>query len=557
MDKKISRHFINLFLFSCVFLFSAFQTVNSQSASDIKELDSIFSSWDSATTPGCAVGVSEKGVPLVTRAWGMADLENPVRNTPSTIFEAGSVSKQFVSGSLILLALEGKLSLDDDIRQYITELPDYGFAITLRHLLNHTSGLRDWGSVAAISGWNRGQRTHSHDHVLDILSRQSELNFPPGERYSYSNSGYNLLVIIIERVTEMPFAEYSSNKIFEPLGMTSTQWRNDYTRIVPGRSSAYSGSEGDDVFTINRPIEHVHGNGGLLTTVRDLLTWSHAVTSGYFGQDFYEELTRQGVLNSGRTIAYASAVRVDSDHGQSQIVHTGATSGYRAYLSTYPEQNLTIALLCNVTGANPGELGSEISKLFLGDEATVIDDGLPEEILADLDDIQSKTGIWTDPRNHRSTEIIFQDDTLSIKDGDPLIALSENEFNVGSSDVTYRFLDSEEYDRPLISVVREGYTEETFVPVDPADEQVSFEDFTGSFESQDAETIIRISRENEKLIANRRPADTFELEPIYKDAFLASGFGLIRFHRNEQGDVERFLYSAGRVYDMSFTRLNE
>jgi len=554
----ISHQLTGKVTLQCIILILLFSPLTfSQSTSDIEELDSIFSSWDSAITPGCAVGVSEKGVPLVSRAWGMADLENPVRNTPSTIFEAGSVSKQFVSGSLILLALEGELSLDDDIRQYIPELPDYGHTITLRHLLNHTSGLRDWGSVAAISGWNRGQRTHNHNHVLDILSRQSELNFPPGERYSYSNSGYNLLAIVIERVAEMPFAEYSSKKIFEPLGMTSTQWRDDYSRIVPGRSSAYSGSEGDDVFTINRPIEHVHGNGGLLTTVGDLLTWSHAVSSGYFGDEFYDELTRRGLLSSGRTIAYASAVRVDSDHGQPQIVHTGATSGYRAYLGTFPEQNLTIALLCNVTGANPGAIGSEISKLFLRDQATKTDDELPEGILSDLDQIESKTGIWADPRNHRPTEIEFKDDTLSIKDGDPLIALSENEFNVGSSDVTYRFLESENYERPLISVVREGYTEETLVPVDPADEQTNPEVFSGKYESHDAETVIQISREDEKLIASRRPSDSFELEPIYKDTFHAPGFGLIRFHRSDQGDVVRFSYSSGRVYDMNFTRVDE
>lgn len=550
LTGKVTIQFIILILLFSPLIFS-------QSASDIDELDTIFSSWDSATTPGCAVGVSEKGVPLVFRSWGMADLENPVRNTPSTIFEAGSVSKQFVSGSLILLALEGELSLDDDVRQYIPELPDYDHSITLRHLLNHTSGLRDWGSVASISGWGRGQRSHNHDHVLDILSRQSELNFPPGERYSYSNSGYNLLAIVIERVAGIPFAEYSSKNIFEPLGMTSTQWRDDYTRIVPGRSTAYSGSEGDHMFTINRPIEYVHGNGGLLTTVGDLLTWSHAVSSGFFGDGFYDELTTRGVLSSGRTIEYASGVQISTDHGQPQIVHTGATSGYRAYLSTFPEQNLSVALLCNVTGANPGVLGSEISKLFLGDDATIADQELPEGISTEAAQLESKTGIWADPRNHRHTEIVLENDTLSIKDGDPLISLSENEFNVGSSDVTYRFIKSEEYDRPLISVAREGYTEETLIPVDPSNEQANPEVLLGTYDSHDAETAIRIVAEDDKLIAKRRPADSFELEPVFNDTFLAPGFGLIRFHRNESGDVIRFSYSSGRVYDMNFTRTDE
>ena len=522
----------------------------------VAELDSIFKSWDSSDTPGCAVGVSEEGRPVATRAWGMADLENPVRNTPSTIFEAGSVSKQFVSASVILLSLDGKLTLDDDVRKYIPELPDYGHTITLRHLLTHTSGLRDWGSVAAISGWGRSNRTHNHDHVLDILSRQTELNFPPGKRYSYSNSGYNLLAIVVERVSGSSFAEYSTKHIFEPLGMTSTQWRDDYTRIVQGRSSAYSGSEGDEVYTINRPIEHVHGNGGLLTTVGDLLTWSHAISSGYFGEDFNNELTRQGRLESGRTIAYASGVRMDSDHGRPQIVHTGATSGYRAYLSIYPEQELAVAILCNVTGAGPGSLGSAVSKLYLGEEASETDDETPNGISLDSEKLEAKTGVWADPRNHRATEIVLENDTLQINGGSDLVPLSENEFQVGSSETTYKFIESGDQSRPSVIVIREGYSEEVLRPVNWAEEgSIDLADYTGTFESRDAETVIKLTVDDGELIAHRRPADTFELEPLYEDTFTASGFGLIRFFRNEQGNVIRFAYSSGRVYNMNFSRI--
>ncbi len=551
------KSYLKLPVFCMFFLLITAPALISQSSSDIEELDSIFSAWDSSTTPGCALGVSEAGVPLIARAWGMADLENPVPNTPSTIFEAGSVSKQFVTASVILLSFDGKLSLDDDVRKYVPELPDYGETITLRHLMNHTSGLRDWGSVAAISGWSRGHRTHNHDHVLDILSRQTELNFAPGERYSYSNSGYNLLAIVVERVADMPFAEYSSAQIFEPLGMTSTQWRDDYTRIVPGRSSAYTGSEGDETFTINRPIEHVHGNGGLLTTVGDLLTWSHAVSSGFFGDDFYEELTRQGVLNNGRPIAYASAVRVDSDHGQAQIVHTGATSGYRAYLSTYPDQELTVALLCNVTGANPGQIGSDVSKLFLGENAVEDEEKSPEEISLSEENLKSRTGIWADADNHRPREIIFENDTLSIKNGERLIAISDYEFKVESSDDILRFLEPENSDRPLITIIRDGYPEGTLHPVEAFNEESSLQEYIGKYESKDAETVITIIEEDEELVTQRRPADSFTLEPIYEDTFIANGFGLIRFYRSEKGDVTHFSYSSGRVYDLNFTRLFE
>jgi CubicO group peptidase (beta-lactamase class C family) len=159
-------------------------------------LDGIFADWDSPSTPGCAVGAERGGELVLSRAWGMADLEHGIANSPATIFEAGSVSKQFTAAAVVLLALDGALSLDDDVRGYVPELPDYGQTITIRHLLHHTSGLRDWGSVASLSGWGRGERSHTHDHVLDILARQSALNYEPGESYSYTNSGYNLLAMI-------------------------------------------------------------------------------------------------------------------------------------------------------------------------------------------------------------------------------------------------------------------------------------------------------------------------------------------------------------------------
>lgn len=542
-------------MISLIFLFSAMSSPNEPdriAGIPVAELDEIFSGWDSSDTPGCAIGVSEDGRTLMTRAWGMADLENPVPNTSSTIFEAGSVSKQFVAAAVILLAMDGELSLEDDIREFVPELPDYGYTITLRHLLNHTSGLRDWGSVAAISGWGRGQRTHNHDHVIDILSRQTRLNFPPGERYSYSNSGYNLLAVAVERVSGQSFASFSDEHLFEPLGMISTQWRDDYTRIVPGRSSAYSGSEDSETFRINRPIEQVHGNGGLLTTVGDLLTWNHAVSGGFFGDEFYDELVRQGVLNSGRTIAYASGVRMDEDHGRTQVVHTGATSGYRAYLSYYPEQELSVALLCNVTGANPGALGSAISGLFLPDGESS-EEVSAESIEPDEVALSTKTGIWKDSRNYRPIEIVLDNGELKLSSGTVLTPVSDDEFVVGSGDNKLRFVDADG-DRPNLQWIRSGYEEELLLPTAFAEDDVDPEEFTGTFYSPDAETELRIKEENGKLIAHRRPSDTFELEPVYEDAFRAPGLGVIYFHRDENGEISQFSYSSGRVYDLRFFR---
>ena len=170
--------------------------VRAQAPDKATAVDRVFAKW-TAATPGCAVGVASGGRPVLAKGYGSADLEHDVAITPDTIFEAGSVSKQFTAASVLLLSREKKLSLDDPARKYIPELPPYSPDITIRHMLNHTSGLRDWGSVAAIAGWPRTTRVHTHAHVLDIVHHQQSLNFTPGTRWSYSNTGFNLAAIIV------------------------------------------------------------------------------------------------------------------------------------------------------------------------------------------------------------------------------------------------------------------------------------------------------------------------------------------------------------------------
>ncbi len=339
-----------------------------RSADAIPRVDAVFAQWNATTAPGCTVAASENGRTLLERAYGMADLEHDSRNTPGTIIEAGSVSKQFTSAAIVLLALDGKLSLEDDVRKYVPEVPDYGKTITIRHMMTHTSGLRDWGSVAGITGWPRGRRAHTHADVLDIVSRQSALNFEPGHEYSYSNTGYNLLAVIVDRVSGMPFAEFSKQRLFQPAGMTDTQWRDDFTRIVKGRAVGYGPRLGG--WAIDMPFENVHGNGGLLTTVADLLRWTEHLESGaLFGPAFKEMMHRRGVTNAGDTIGYASGLGIGNYRGVPEVSHGGATAGYRAFLTRYPEQKLAIALLCNTGNANPAALAHQVADVLLGDRA--------------------------------------------------------------------------------------------------------------------------------------------------------------------------------------------
>lgn len=336
----------------------------------LASIDSIFQQFDGTRTPGCAVGVSDAHSIILERAYGMADLEHDVANAAGTVFEPGSVSKQFTAAATILLALDGKISLQDDIREYIPELPDYGEPVTIRHLLNHTSGLRDWGAVAGIEGWPRTTRVHTHIHMLDIASRQMSLNYPPGEYYSYTNTGYNLQAVLVERVSGMSFAEFSKKRIFEPLGMSRTEWRDDFTRIVKDRAIAYRrDSEGG--WSMLMPFENVHGNGGLLTTVGDLLRFTHNLETGDLGGPrFLEQMHRQGVLNSGTTIPYASGLFVGEYKGVREVQHSGATAAYRGFLTRFPDQGIAVAVMCNASNGNAGGLARRVADLYLGDAIT-------------------------------------------------------------------------------------------------------------------------------------------------------------------------------------------
>src|SRR5687767_5115081 len=333
-------------------------------APSVAAVDAIFARWN-AGTPGCAVGVGVKGKPVLERAYGLADLEREVENAPDTIFEAGSVSKQFTAAAVLLLARDGKLAIDDPVRKYVPELPDYGVPLTIRHMLTHTSGLRDWGSVAGIGGWPRTTRVHTHGHVLDILSRQKALNIAPGTNWSYSNSGYNLSAIIVSRVSGQSFADFSRDRIFKPLGMTRTSWRDDFKRIVPHRALAYD--RGADGYQEDMPFENVHGNGGLLTTVGDLLKWNENFVTPVVGDAaFVAQQQTTARLSDGRDQVYAFGLYVRPYRGVREVAHSGSTAGYQAYLTRFPDQHVSVAVLCNAADAAPTQYARAVAELYLG-----------------------------------------------------------------------------------------------------------------------------------------------------------------------------------------------
>jgi CubicO group peptidase (beta-lactamase class C family) len=315
--------------------------------------------------PGLSVAVARDGKTIYSKAFGLAEMEHRVPNTTETIFECGSVSKQFVAASILLLAQDGKLALTDDVRKYVPELPQYDAPITIKHLLSHTSGLKDWGAVYSLTGWPRTTRVYTQELGFDIVFRQKSLNFAPGEQYSYSNSNYVMLVLITERVSGKKLAEFTRERLFEPLGMKNTRWRDNYRDIVIGRAVAYSGNEGR--FLQNMPFENVHGPGGLLSTTGDLLIWNNLLADPkLFTEEFAAIRIESGKLNNGDLAGYAAGLMTGTRNGFIEISHSGSTAGYRAWLAWYPEKRLSVAILSNYASSDPVGKGQAIAEVFLG-----------------------------------------------------------------------------------------------------------------------------------------------------------------------------------------------
>lgn len=511
------------------------------------EVDALFAEWTN-TTPGCAVGVSAGGRIVLEKAYGMADLEHAAPNAPDTIFEAGSVSKQFTAMAVLLLAKDGKLSLDDPVSRYIPELPAHGVPITIRQMLQHTSGLRDWGSVEDIAGWPRGTRVYTHAHVLDIVARQSRLNFAPGTRWSYSNTGYNLAVILVSRVAGESFAEFTRKRIFEPLGMTRTSWRDDFSRVVKGRAISYAASESG--YKTDMPFENVHGNGGLLTTVGDLLRWNRNFVELRVGDAaLLTEAQTPGRLSSGEPHGYAFGLSIDRYRGLREIRHSGTTASYRAYLSRFPDAEISVALLCNAGNSMPRKTLHTVADLFLADALKPEPDPPPVEVAdAQLD---SLVGLYRNTERGDTVRIERDGDTLRFGDETVLVALSSSRF----TDRDGTFI---EFSGQGAATLDEGSG--TLFPLQrvaqAAPTAAALEALAGTYTSEDAEVNLRAEVQDGALQLRRRPDSIFLLTPLYADAF-DSELGTIIFRRDDAGEPVEFSVVQDRVWDLRFRRSAE
>lgn len=523
------------------------------------QVDALFAKW-TARTPGCAVGVSSSGHVVLEKAYGMADLEHDAPNGVETIFEAGSVSKQFTAAAVLLLAREGKLSLDDPARKYIPELPDYGKPLTIRHMLQHTSGLRDWGEVESVAGWPRTSRVYTHAHVLDIVSRQKALNFEPGTKWSYCNTGYNLAAIIVSRVSGQPFAQFCRQRVFEPLGMTHTSWRDDFRRVVKGRAIAYD--EAKEGYRQDMPFENIHGNGGLLTTVGDLLRWNENVVAQKVGDaEFLREEQQPGHFNDGKAHDYAMGLFIKSFMGLREVNHSGSTAGYRAYLTRFPDQHLSVAVLCNVSSGTAEKYAHGVAALYLADAIKARWKGVNPIANDDLPVTWSSKPLIGLYRN-TVTGV-----PLSIAAGENAALLKleggTSPTNIlapaaGSKSIYQSFDGTRMYrfdEKGGLYVAVDNGTSETYERVDRA--APTAEDLralVGTYTSDEAEVELKVIADGAELRVKRRPDTTLVLKPVYKDAFSGQGLGLVRFRRDASGQVTGLSVTLDRVWDLRFER---
>lgn len=521
--------------------------LSAQNSADTEaKVDRVFVKWNTST-PGCAVGVSNNGQTTLAKAYGMADLEHDVKNTLETIFEAGSVSKQFTAAAVMLLARDGKLSLDDSVRKHVPELPDHNSPITIRHMLTHTSGLRDWGAVAAIGGWPRTTRVHTHAHVLDILTRQTALNFAPGTRWSYSNSGYNLAAIIVSRVSGMTFSEFTRRRIFEPLGMTRTSWRDDHTRIVKGRAVAYS--DEPDGFHIEMPFENVHGNGGLLTTVGDLLRWNENFVSPLVGDAaFVADQQRPGRFSDGRAHGYAFGLSIGTYKGLPEVSHGGATAAYRAFLSRYPNQHASVAVLCNASSANAQQFAHEVADLYLADQLKMPAPPAPKYTLTneELDRLQ---GEYRNTETGVALKLVRDQSSLRVEGGPVLVTMSSSSFVISNGPTL-------EIDPGGVARVTDAFgTIDHYERVRPDTPTVErLRELVGQYVSNDAEATMTVALEGTSLVLKRRPDRVLKLTPLYGDTF-SGQLGTVIFRRDAAGRPIAFSVVQDRVWDLRFTNI--
>ncbi len=546
--------------------FLALLAIRPAAASDppAAEVDAVFADSAKPDSPGCALGVYKDGRIAYSRGYGMASLEQGVPITPKTVFYIGSVSKQFTAFAVALLAKQGRISLDDDVRKYIPELRDYGTPVTVRHLIHHTSGLREKWVLLQLAGWRDGDVVTLED-VLDLARRQKKLNIKPGDEHIYSNTGYDLLAMLVQRVTGTSLREYAQEQIFGPLGMKDTLFNDDRNRVLARKASAYSPREGGG-FRLDVPNVDTVGSGGIYTTLEDLALWDESFYTGKLGgKALIEQVEAPGRLNSGAAMDYAFGLGVDEYRGLRRVWHNGALAGFRAILMRYPDQHLSVALLCNHGEVDPDALALKVADLYLADRYTAEPPtpppatAPPQAVTLSEQDLAWPTGLYYGPADSLVRRILVRDGKLiyhrTPQNETELAPLGPRRFVMLGPPVRTEVAFEPGPDGPpaRMTVTAAGAPPTNFQAVAPAHRLV-LDQYAGTYASDELATTYTLAARDGKLFLQRHKFEDEEITPAFVDAFTAGGL-FLRFERGPGGEVTGFSASVqGAVRDLRFVK---
>jgi CubicO group peptidase (beta-lactamase class C family) len=564
--KKLKFLIIVIILSGLIIGISADDKVKSEKSLTLEEqVTKLFDKWNNPASPGAAVAVIRDGMVVYRNGFGCAQMEYNVPITPSTVFHVASVSKQFPAFAISLLEEQGKLSADDDIRKYLAWMPDFGHKITIRHLLNHTSGIRDQWELVSISGW-RMEDVITQKDILYLLKRQKELNFKPGDQYMYSNSGFTLLTEIVATVTGQPFVEWMDAKVFKPLGMHNTHFHLDHRRIVKNRAYSYRQDRKRGLVKSILSYANV-GATSLFTTVEDMANWMRNYTEMRVGNErVMARMFEAGVLNNGEKIDYARGLSVGVDRGLKFISHGGADAGFRSFMSYFPEEKFGVVVLSNLAQFNPGQTTQKIIKLYLKDKFKSVADSGPtvkrKAIRLSQKKMRKFTGSYwlSSSRLLRTMKLegkkLFYVRSQGSKS--ELVPYSASAlFMKEFPQVTVEFFEDKagKYEKIKVTVGKQiinGDRIELFKPT-PED----LKEYTGQFESEELEVRFRFLVDRKGLYLNhKKQHEDNHLQPLIKDIFsLSDGYSTLTFIRNQMNQISGFQVDTGRVRNLKFKKV--
>lgn len=510
-----------------------------------KKIDVIFAEYDKANSPGCALAILKDGKIIYKRGYGMSSLEYNIPISTSSIFHIASVSKQFTAAAIVRLSLEGKLSLNDDIRKYLPEVPDFGHTITFNNLIHHTSGIRDQWVLQWLAGWRRDDVITEND-ILDMLGRQKTLNFLPGNEYSYCNTGFTLAAIAVKRITGVSLREYADSVFFKPLGMTNTHFHSDHSEITPNRASAYRKEE-QGKLKISIPVFDNYGATSLFTTVEDLAKWDeNFYTKKIGGETFINLMQTTGFLNDKTPENYAAGLIISNYKGYKTVEHSGADAGYRSNLIRFPEEHFSVVILANLASINPGLLSYKVADLFLKDKSIPL-----PTVKHDINIVKGWTGDYFDMKTQSLLKVNFRNGKLYMGTTE-LTTAGNTTFNIPNSLSTLTFT-GDSLNTELI-VFTEGAGRMTYRKVKNVDMSAAgLDEYKGVYYSSELDTKYMVSINDNSLVIKIPRNGEVKLSPFLKDIF--TGNFVIRFQRNNNDKIDGFLLTAGRVRNLYFEKV--